>query len=120
MPRRYDVLLTAGADRDLESIHDYISEHDSQASANDVLDQLTHVVENLEQLPERGTYLKELVGLGIRDFRQTVLKPNQIIYRVIGRGFTYNSSWMAGGTCNPCLHAGYSANQQASMKEVES
>ena len=83
-PTRFNVLLTQGAEQDLESIHDYISELDSVANANHVLDRLTEVVEGLAQCPERGSYPEELVALGIRDYRQTAFKPYRVIYRVLG------------------------------------
>jgi toxin ParE1/3/4 len=81
---RYEVLLTQGAEQDLESLHDYISEFDSVGNANRVLDRLMAVVEGLAQFPERGSYPKELVALGIRDYRQTAFKPYRVIYRVLG------------------------------------
>jgi len=68
----------------LESIHDYIAEFDCVANANYVLDQLTKVVESLVRYPERGSYPKELVALGIKEYRQTSFKPYRVIYRVIG------------------------------------
>ena len=81
---KFEVLLTDGAEQDLEAIHDYISEFDCVANANHVLDQLMEVVESLSRLPERGSYPKELVGLGIKEYRQTLFKPYRVIYRVIG------------------------------------
>jgi toxin ParE1/3/4 len=39
-------------------------------------------VENLSRLPERGSYPKELVSLGIKEYRQTFFKPYRLIYRV--------------------------------------
>lgn len=83
-PKRYEVLLTQGAEQDLESIHDYIAEFDCVANANYVLDQLMEVVESLAQFPERGSYPKELVALGIKEYRQTAFKPYRVIYRVLG------------------------------------
>jgi toxin ParE1/3/4 len=83
-PTRYEVLLTQGAEQDLESIHDYISEFDSVAKANHVLERLMEVVEALAQYPERGSYPKELVALGTREYRQTSFKPYRVIYRVVG------------------------------------
>lgn len=82
--RRYDVLLTQGAEQDLEAIYDYIAEFDCQANADYVLNCLLDVVESLTTFPERGAYPKELVALGIRDYRQTAFKPYRVIYRVIG------------------------------------
>lgn len=81
---KFEVLLTQGAEQDLESIYDYIAGSDSVVSANYVLDQLMEVVESLSQFPERGSYSKELAALGIKEYRQTFFKPYRMIYRVIG------------------------------------
>jgi toxin ParE1/3/4 len=81
---KFEVLLTEGAEQDLEAIHDYISEFDCVANANDVLDEVMGVVESLSRFPERGSYPKELVGLGIKEYRQTFFKPYRVIYRVTG------------------------------------
>jgi toxin ParE1/3/4 len=81
---KFEVLLTEGAEQDLEAIHDYISEFDCVANANYVLDKLIDVVESLSKFPERGSYPKELVGLGIKEYRQTFFKPYRVIYRVAG------------------------------------
>ncbi|MBS3963252.1 MAG: type II toxin-antitoxin system RelE/ParE family toxin [Methylomonas sp.] len=83
-PSRYEVVLTQGAEQDLESIYDYIAEFDSMANANAVLDGLVAIVEGLAKLQERGSYPRELVGLGIKEYRQTVFKPYRVMYRVAG------------------------------------
>ncbi|MHB1429192.1 MAG: type II toxin-antitoxin system RelE/ParE family toxin [Rhodocyclaceae bacterium] len=83
--RRYAVFLTAGAEQDLESIYDYIDEFDSRISADYVLDRLMKTVAALETFPERGSYPKELLALGIKEYRQTFFKPYRMIYRVIER-----------------------------------
>lgn len=83
-PARLEVLLTQGAEQDLEAIHDYIAEYDCLANANYVLDALMDVVESLSKFPERGSYPRELVGLGIKEYRQTFFKPYRVIYRVNG------------------------------------
>ena len=82
--QRYEVLLTRGAEQDLEAIHDYIAEFDCIASADAVLDQLIEVVEALAQFSERGSYPKELLALGIKEYRQSLFKPYRVIYRVVG------------------------------------
>lgn len=81
---RYEVLLTAGAERDLEAIYDHIAEVDGPASADHVLDRLLDASERLADLPERGTHPKELLALGIREYRQVFFKPYRVIYRVSG------------------------------------
>lgn len=81
---RFEVLLTEGAEQDLEAIHNYISEFDCAANANHVLDELMNVVDGLSRFPERGSFPKELVGLGIKEYRQVFFKPYRVIYRVTG------------------------------------
>ena len=84
MPANFDVLLTEGAEQDLEAIHNSVAEFDCIANANYVLDQSMEVMESLSRFPERGSYPKELVSLGIKEYRQTLFKPYRVIYRVTG------------------------------------
>lgn len=81
----YKVLLTRGAERDLEEIYAYIAENDTQKNAEYVLDKLLEAAETLADFPERGSYPKELLSLGIREYRQTHFKPYRLIYRVTGK-----------------------------------
>ena len=81
---QFEVLLTKGAEQDLEVLHDYISEYHSVANANHLLDELMSVVESLSSVPQRGSYPKELIGLGITEYRQIFFKPYRVIYRVTG------------------------------------
>ena len=82
---RYEVLLTEDATRDLEEIHDYITENDVPGKADDALDRIEEVFESLSTFPDRGSYPKELLALGIREYRQKFFKPYRIIYRVMGK-----------------------------------
>jgi toxin ParE1/3/4 len=84
LPAKFDVLLTKGAEQDLEALYDYITEFDSAVSADAVLRRLLDVVETLSQFPERGGYPNELVAVGNRDYRQAMFKPYRVIYRVTG------------------------------------
>jgi toxin ParE1/3/4 len=86
MPRqRYQVLLTDGAEQDLEGIVDYIARHDSALNAERVLDHLLQASESLTDFPERGSQPRELLRLGIREYRQTIFKPYRMIYRIIDK-----------------------------------
>lgn len=78
------MLLTEGAEHDLDAIHGYLLEHDSPASADHLLDRLMKRVEQLAAFPERGAHPRELLALGIHDYRQVFLKPYRVIYRVVG------------------------------------
>lgn len=83
-PAKFHVLLSKGAEQDVEAIYDYLSAFDCVANANAVLDALMAVVESLSRFPERGSYPKELVALGIKEYRQAVFKCYRVIYRVTG------------------------------------
>jgi len=82
---RYQVLVTEDARRDVEEIHDHIARFDSPAIADHVLDRLVEVAEGLTTSPERGAFPRELLALGIREYRQVFFKPFRVIYRVTGR-----------------------------------
>lgn len=81
--KRFEVLLTGDAGSDLEALYDYIAAHDSAAKAEYVLDRIEKVIDELATLPERGSHPKELLALGVRDYRQAFFKPYRVIYRVI-------------------------------------
>jgi len=82
---RFKVSLTADAARDLEELYDYIAERDSIESAGHVLDRIEKVLQSLATQPERGSHPKELLALGIREYRQNFFKPYRMIYRVNGQ-----------------------------------
>lgn len=79
----FSVLLTDDAVRDLEELYDYIEVHDVPGKANRVLDRIEKTFTALSDHPSRGTYPKELLALGIREYREVLFKPYRIIYRVI-------------------------------------
>ena len=88
--KRFEVLLTEGAERDLEGIYDYLAESDSPAKAEQLLRRLLETTERLARFPDRGAWPKELLALGIREYRQTFIRPYRVIYRVIAkRVFVY-------------------------------
>ncbi len=79
------VLLTNDAARDLEDLYDYIAVHDTPQKADYVLEQIEKAFSKLSEFPERGTYPKELLALGIREYREIFFKPYRIIYRVMDK-----------------------------------
>lgn len=81
----FAVLLTEDAQRDLEELHAYIIEHDSANHAAHVLDRIEKALESLANFPERGSHPKELLALGIREYRQAYFKPYRIVYRLTDR-----------------------------------
>ena len=79
---RFEVLLTAGAEHDLAAIYSYLLEAEGEGAAEHVLERLLKAAEALAELPERGTRPKELIALGIREYRQVYFKPYRLLYRV--------------------------------------
>lgn len=82
---RFEVLLTEHAQHDLEGLYDYIATHDTPGNAARVLDRIEKTLESLSTFPERGSHPKELLALGIREYRQTFFKPYRLIYRIVER-----------------------------------
>jgi toxin ParE1/3/4 len=79
----FEVFLTSDAAGDLEELYDYIALHDSPQKADYVLEQVERAISRLSKLPERGIHPKELLVLGIREYREIFFKPYRIIYRVM-------------------------------------
>ena len=79
----FEVFLTDDAVRDLEDICDYINLHDIPGKMDHVLEQLKKAFTSLSENPYRGAYPKELLSVGIREYREIFFKPYRIIYRVM-------------------------------------
>lgn len=78
----FQIFLTEDATRDLEDLYDYIEWHDVPGKADYVLDQIEKAISSLSENPERGAYPKELLAIGLREYREIFFKPYRIIYRV--------------------------------------
>jgi toxin ParE1/3/4 len=81
----FGVLLTHDAMRDLEELYDYIDLHDVPQKADYVLEQIEKALSGLSKFPKRGVYPKELLALGIHEYREIFFKPYRIIYRIMDR-----------------------------------
>jgi toxin ParE1/3/4 len=69
-------LLSAGAEQEWAALHDCIF------GVNKVWDALINAAGRLSKFSERGSYLKELVGLGMKESRQVFFKPYLVTDRV--------------------------------------
>jgi toxin ParE1/3/4 len=78
----YKELLIRAAVNDLEELDTWIATHDAPERADYVLDGISEAFQKLTELPQRGTYPKELSALGIHEIREVFFKPYRIIYRV--------------------------------------
>ncbi len=79
----FRVQLTGDAARDLEQICDFIDRHDSPARGDYVLERIERAFQSLTEHPQRGNHPRELLDIGIREYREVFFKPYRIIYRVL-------------------------------------
>lgn len=80
---QFEVLITRDAESDLELIHDFLATQFDPKYANTTLDEISKAVSTLATFPDRGSHPRELLELGIRDFRQRISNQFRIIYRVL-------------------------------------
>ena len=83
-PARYQVAWTEGAVRDLEEITTWIAQ-DSPPAARRLLQRLRERAATLTSTPLRGRVVPELSKHGVRGFRELVVRPYRLMYRVEGK-----------------------------------
>ncbi len=82
MPKpAFRVLWTHAAHHDLELLIRYIAQ-DSSVNAKKVLAHLQSRAESLRNVPERGRLVPELLKHGLGLWRELIVRPHRIIYRV--------------------------------------
>jgi toxin ParE1/3/4 len=81
---RYDVQITRGAETDLTEILAFLLAREGETVAERILEGLLDAAASLGRFPERGSHPRELLELGIREFRQVIVQPYRLIYRIAG------------------------------------
>jgi toxin ParE1/3/4 len=81
--RRYRVIWTESAVRDLEEIAAYFR-HDSPSAARAFRDRIVNAGTSLQSLPERGRVVPELRDVGITAWRELILQPYRLLYQLKG------------------------------------
>ncbi len=81
MNPKYKVVWTNVAENDLKEIIDFISV-DSPQNALKILKSIKRKASNLYTLPERGRIVPELHGQGIFQYRELIIPPWRLIYRI--------------------------------------
>jgi len=79
---RYAVRVLAEAEDDLLEIHRYVSAADSPVKAWSLLDRLEEACRSLSRFPDRGRIPPELRAAGVLLYREILLKPYRIVYRI--------------------------------------
>ncbi|GHV64603.1 plasmid stabilization protein [Spirochaetia bacterium] len=75
------VYITQNAENDLNQIISYISENNPK-NALKVYERLRAKIYSLNQFPNKGGYVPELLKRNIKDYRQLLESPWRIIYKV--------------------------------------
>lgn len=83
-PRLYRVDWAQVAQRDLLAIVDYLVERDPDAAAS-TLDKLERRGAALKRTPKRGRVIPELERLQLREYRELIVAPYRLVYRVEGK-----------------------------------
>jgi len=81
MVMKYEVYWAKTAEEDLSAIIDYIHS-DNPLAASDTLKRVKSKVSNLNSFPKRGRILPELKEYGMPQYRELILPPWRIIYRI--------------------------------------
>jgi len=81
MATPYQVEMAAVAASDLQSIIAFIATSDPLTAVG-VLDKLEERIQTLRRMPKRGRVVPELAVFGIHTYRELVVTPWRIIYRV--------------------------------------
>ncbi len=81
MSDNYKVEWAEVAENDLKSIIEYIAE-DSPVNALKILKKIKQKTPSLYTLPERGRIVPELQDQGILIYRELIIPPWRIIYRI--------------------------------------
>lgn len=81
MNPKHQVVWATAAENDLREIIGFISV-ESPANALKILKKITGKASNLYTLPERGRIVPELQGQVISQYRELIVHPWRLIYRI--------------------------------------
>ena len=84
MSSKYKVTWASVAESDLSNIILYIAEENPTNSLK-VLNKIKEKASSLKQFPERGRIVPELQDQGINLYREIIVSPWRIVYRISGK-----------------------------------
>jgi toxin ParE1/3/4 len=82
--KTYRVEWAAVARRDLLSILDYLADRNPDSAAA-TLKRLENGAAALKRSPARGRIVPELARLQLRHYREFIIRPYRLLYRIVGR-----------------------------------
>ena len=81
MNEKYDAVWSNIAENDLKNIVEYIAD-DSPPNALKIFKRIKQKASRLHTFPERGRIVPELRDQGILQYRELVISPWRILYRI--------------------------------------
>ncbi len=81
MKKSFEILWAAVAEKDLLGIVDFIAD-DDPGTALEILNKIKAGTAKLDHSPRRGRVVPELLKQGISRYREIVIKPWRVIYRI--------------------------------------
>jgi len=81
MDKKYQVIWTKVAENDLINIIEYIAD-DSTSNALKILKKIKKKTSNLYHSPKRSRVIPELGDFGIFQYRELIVPPWRMIYRI--------------------------------------
>ena len=84
MKKTYTVRWSETSERDLKRIVEYIAK-DSPSRAYEVFSKIKETASNLHSFPDRGRIVPELQDQGITQYRELIIAPWRILYRISER-----------------------------------
>jgi len=81
MKEKYQVVWSNIAENDLRNIIEYTAD-DSPPNALKILKSIKQKVSSLNTFPERGRIVPELRDQGILQYRELIISPWRILYRI--------------------------------------
>jgi toxin ParE1/3/4 len=81
MSKKYQVTWAAVAQKDLKQITEYIA-IESPGNALQILEKIKLKASDLYSMPDRGRIVPELKDQGIHTYRELMIAPWRIIYRI--------------------------------------
>jgi toxin ParE1/3/4 len=84
MNREYEVIWSNRTATDFEHIIGYIAS-DSPSNAEQVFKKIRDKASSLYGFPERGRIVPELQAQGVRQYREVIIPPWRVVYRISER-----------------------------------
>lgn len=85
MDEGFEVVWSPSAIRDLDDILDYVANSRGADAATQFYSSIVSRVSALSQFPKRARVVPELKEVGIREYRELILSPYRIPFRISAR-----------------------------------